>query len=103
MLLNVFVIPMLFTVPYAAMSMALYTRYLAELYENKAQTPMTLPAYGEGPALLDVLHEEQPAAEPVAEEAVEEVVEESVEVAEPLPAEEIVEETAQTVEAEIVE
>ena len=99
MLLNVFIIPMLFTIPYATMSMALYTRYLAELYENKAQTPMTLPAYGEGPALLDVLHEEQPAAEPVAEEMAEEVAE----VVEELPAQEVAEEAAQAAEAEMVE
>ena len=99
LLLNIFVIPTLFTVPYAAMSMALYTRYLAELYENKAQTPMTLPAYGEGPALLDALHEEQPAADPVPEEAAEEVVE-AVDVQ---PAEEVAEETAETIEDAPVE
>jgi len=96
MLLNIFVIPMLFTIPYATMSMALYTRYLAELYQNKANTPMTLPAYGEGPALLDVLYEEQPAAQPQPQEVDAEVVEGSAEqpAAQPQP---------QEVDAEVVE
>jgi hypothetical protein len=77
MLLNIFVVPMFFTLPYLQMSFALYTRYLVEL-EEKAHTPMTLPAFGEGPALLDELHAEQPAAEeetsaPEGDEVVEEV------------------------------
>ena len=99
MLLNVFVIPMLFTIPYATMSMALYTRYLVELYENKGQTPMTLPAYGEGPALLDVLHEEAPAAEAEPPKVVEEIIE----TFEEPDAEEVSEEAAPTAETEVTE
>ena len=81
------------------MSMALYTRYLVELYENKGQTPMTLPAYGEGPALLDVLHEEAPAAEAEPPKVVEEIIETFEEPA----AEEVSEEAAPTAETEVTE
>ena len=83
MLLNGLVVPMFYTLPYLQMSFALYTRYLVEL-EEKARTPMTLPAFGEGPALLDELHAEQPAPEaeapaPQVDEVVEEVEAEVVE------------------------
>ena len=76
MLLNGLVVPMFYTLPYLQMSFALYTRYLVEL-EEKARTPMTLPAFGEGPALLDELHAEQPAPEAeAAAQEVDEVMEE---------------------------
>ncbi len=86
--LNVLVVPMFFSIPYMMMSFALYTRYLTELYENKGQTPVTLPAYEEGPALPDaeetglsfgeaVVDEvvEEPPVEDIAEEATDQIIE----------------------------
>jgi len=105
MLLNGLVVPMFYTLPYLQMSFALYTRYLVEL-DEKARTPMTLPAFGEGPALLDELHAEQPAPEaevpaPEEDEVIEVVEAEVVEepAAEPRTLEEAILEDDQPQEA----
>jgi len=96
MLLNVFVIPMFFTVPYFMMSIALYTRYLDELYKNKGQAPMTLPSYGEGPALPDAEEAAPVPEQPVWEEETEEAAQEAA-------VEEPVEEIIEAPEVELAE
>jgi len=78
------------------MSIALYTRYLDELYKNKGQAPMTLPSYGEGPALPDAEEAAPVPEQPVWEEETEEAAQEAA-------VEEPVEEIIEAPEVELAE